>query len=300
MRFTGRPHARTLKAGFYRADGRAVFVAIRGDLDVNEVKLKNALKAIELALMPDEEVRRAGLVAGSASPVGLKETMVVADDSVLASPNLIAGANRADVHYLNVNYPRDWQADIVADIALARTGSACLNCGNRLDERRGIELGHIFKLGTVYTERMGAAFLDRDGQSRPVIMGCYGLGVERLLAAVVEANHDERGIVWPAELAPYRVHLVALSLDRAEVRSTAEDLYRALLAAGVPVLFDDRDESAGVKFNDADLLGMPWRMTVSPRTLEKEGVELKGRTAGEGELVSVADAPRIIEGRVRR
>ena len=294
VRFTGRPHARTLKAVFYRADGEPVFVAIRGDLDVNEIKLRNALKAISLELMADEDVRRAGLVAGSASPVGLTGIKVVADDTVLSSPNLIAGANKPDVHFVNVNYPRDWPADIVADIALARAGAACVTCGHALDERRGIEMGHVFKLGTVYSERMGAQFLDRDGRSRPVVMGCYGMGVGRLLAAAVEANHDERGIIWPDELAPYRVHLVALNADRAEIRSVAEDLYTSLTSAGIPVLFDDREESAGVKFNDADLLGMPWRVTVSPRTLEKQGVELKARAATQTELVPLADAARRI------
>lgn len=218
----------------------------------------------------------------------------MADDTALSSPNLIAGANKPDVHFVNVNYPRDWSADVIADIALARAGSACVTCGNSLEERRGIEMGHVFKLGTVYSERMGAQFLDRDGRSRPVIMGCYGMGVGRLLAAAVEANHDERGIIWPDELAPYRVHLVALNVDRAEVRSVAEDLYTSLTSAGIPVLFDDREESAGVKFNDADLLGMPWRVTISPRTLEKQGAELKARTAAQAELVPLADAARRI------
>jgi prolyl-tRNA synthetase len=298
-RFLAVPHARTLKAVFYRADGQPVFVAIRGDLDVNEIKLRNALKAIELELMPDEEVRRLGLVAGSASPVGLDGTAitVVADGSAVASPNLVGGANKPDIHYINVNHGRDWTADVVTDIALARAGSACPRCPGILEERRGIEMGHIFKLGTFYSEPMGASFLDRDGQSRPVIMGCYGIGIGRLL---VEANHDERGIVWPDELAPYRVHLVALNLDRNEVRAAAEDLSRALTEAGVPVLFDDREESAGVKFNDADLLGMPWRVTVSPRTLERQGVELKHRTAKESDLIPLADASTVIAGRARQ
>jgi prolyl-tRNA synthetase len=293
VRFTGRPHAHTLKAVFYRADDRPVFVAIRGDLDVNEVKLRNALGAVELTRMTDDEVQRAGLVAGSASPVGLTGITVVADDSATTAPNLIAGANRPDTHYVNVNYGRDWTADIVTDIALARAGSACITCGGALAERRGIEMGHIFKVGTLYSERMDATYLDRDGRARPIVMGCYGIGVGRLLAAAVQANHDQRGIAWPDELAPYRVHLVALNLDRAEVRTAAETLYAALTAAGVPVLYDDREESAGVKFADADLLGMPWRATVGPRTLERHGVELKARRAAALELVPLEESAAL-------
>jgi prolyl-tRNA synthetase len=299
VRFTGRPHARTLKAVFYRADHKPVFVAIRGDLEVNEIKLRNALKAVDLELLPDEEVRRSGLVAGSASPVGLSGITVVADDSALSSPNLIAGANKPDVHYVNVNYGRDWSADIVTDIALARSGAGCPNCEGQLAERRGIEMGHVFKLGTVYSDAMGANYLDAEGRSHPIIMGCYGMGVERILAAAVEANHDDRGIIWPDELAPYRVHLVALNVDRPEVRDAAERLYQALQAAGVPTLFDDRTESAGVKFNDADLFGMPWRVTVSPRTLEKQGVELKSRASKDGELIPVDGAAGAIARRAK-
>ncbi len=299
VQFTGKERAQTLKAVFYRADKKPVFVAIRGDLDVNEAKLRNALKAVDLDLMLDDEVRGRGLIAGSASPVGLQDITIVADDSATTSPNLIAGANKPDVHYVNANYPRDWQAAVVADIALARAGAECARCGGTLEERRGIEMGHVFKLGTLYSDAMNATFLDQDGQTRPVIMGCYGMGVERLLAAVVEANHDDRGIIWPAELAPYAVHLVALNLDRPEVRAAADDLYAALAAAGVSTLLDDRDGAAGVKFNDADLLGMPWRVTVSPRTLEQQAVEIKRRTATEAEFAPIAGAAELIAARVR-
>ncbi len=279
------PHYRTLKAVFYAADRKPVFVAIRGDLAVNEVKLKNALKARELRLMEDDEVQEAHLVAGSASPVGLSGITVVADDSVLASRNLVAGANKPDYHLKNVNFGRDWQADIVTDLSLARPGDPCPRCGVSLEMRRGIEMGHIFKLLTVYSEKMGASFLDAQGQSHPAIMGCYGLGTSRVLQCVIEANRDERGIAWPGEVAPYDIHLVALNADRPEVASQAADLYERLRAAGLQVLFDDRTESAGVKFNDADLLGMPVRITISPRTIEKGAVEVKPRRAGEVEIV---------------
>ncbi len=284
-RFLGVPREKTLKAVFYASDGQPVFVAIRGDMDVNETKLRNTLGSHELRLMEQAEVQQRGLVAGSASPVGLKGVTVVADDAIPASPNLVAGANTSDAHLRNVNYGRDWQADIVTDIALAHEGDPCPTCGTAFKTRRSIEMGHIFKLGTVYSDKLGATFLDGDGQAKPAIMGCYGIGVERLLAAVLEQNHDDRGIVWPRELAPFDVHLVVLGTDRPEVVASADALYDELRAVGVEALYDDREESAGVKFNDADLLGMPVRLTVSPRNLEKNSVELKRRTEEQSTLV---------------
>jgi prolyl-tRNA synthetase len=292
--FLGIETIQTLKAVFYMAKLRSdagpvetpVFVAIRGDLPVNEIKLSNALKAIELRLMTDDEVRRHGLVAGSASPVGATGLKVVADDSVLSSPNLVAGANKDGFHTRNVNYGRDWQADIVTDIALAREGDACPFCDGRFESKRVIETGHIFKLGTRYTELMGANFLDAEGVSKPAIMGCYGIGVSRVLQCIVEVHHDERGIVWPQNVTPYDVHVVGLGLDRPDVASKAELLYNELRAGGLDVLYDDRaDVSAGVKFNDADLLGLPVRVTVSPRSLEKSAVEVKRRDSADVELV---------------
>jgi prolyl-tRNA synthetase len=294
--FLSVPEYKTLKAVFYAASGEPVFVAIRGDLAVNEIKLSNALGGAELRLMSEKEVEAVGLVAGSASPVGLKErakrpVRIVADDSVLTSHNLVAGANKPDVHLRNVNHGRDWQADIVTDISLARAGDPCPQCdGGALRVERGIESGHIFKLGTLYTHALGATFLDQDGKRREAVMGCYGIGVDRLLATVIEANHDERGIVWPPEVAPFAVHLVALNADRAEVRDAAERLYAGLTEARVEVLYDDREESPGVKFADADLLGMPLRVTVSPRALEKSSVELKRRSEKETTLVGLEEA----------
>jgi prolyl-tRNA synthetase len=283
--FLGVPHWRTLKAVFYAADRRPVFVAIRGDLAVNETKLRNALGASDLRLMADDEVEAAGLVAGSASPIGLKGVRIVADDSVLDSPNLVGGANKPDTHLRNLNFGRDWQADLVTDLALAREGDACPNCGALMGVRRGVEMGHIFKLGTLYSEKMGAVFLDAGGARRLAVMGCYGIGTSRLLHCIVEANHDERGIIWPKAVAPYEAHVVALGLDQPGVGQRADAIYEALRAAGVDVLYDDRPESPGVKFNDADLLGMPVRVTVSPRTLEMVSAEVKGRREREARLV---------------
>ncbi len=286
----GIPHAKTCKAVFYSADGRPLFVAIRGDMDVNQTKLRRAVGSADLHYMTEAEVMAAGFVPGAASAVGLRDVRIVADDLLPREANLVAGANKPDAHILNVNYGRDWQADVVADIALAQDGYLCPQCGAPLHLRRGIEMGQIFKLGTVYSEKLGATFLDGDGQLKPVVMGCYGIGAERLLAAVVEANYDERGIIWPAELAPYQVHLVALGTDRPEVAEAAERLYAELEAADIGVLYDDREESPGVKFNDADLLGMPLRLTVSARTLAKDSVELKRRTEAESKLVALKDA----------
>ena len=280
----------TNKAVFYRVDGKPVFVAIRGDLDVNEIKLKNTLKAKDLEAMDEAMVRASGLVAGSASAVGLVGMQIVADSSAVEAANLVGGANEDGFHLLNTNHGRDWKADIVADIALARRGDACATCGTALETRRGIEMGHVFKLGTVYSEAIGVNYLDESGERHPAVMGCYGIGVERMLAAIIEANHDANGIIWPASVAPYDVHIVALNLDQSAVAETVAALEAELTRAGLSALIDDRDESAGIKFKDADLIGIPFRVTVSPRALEKGGVELCNRRSGETEVVPIAAA----------
>lgn len=287
--FLGVPKRQTLKAVFYAVDGEVVFVTIRGDLEVNEIKLKHSLGAKELQLANDAEVMAAGLVPGSASPIGLKGIKVVADDSIERGANFIVGANKPDLHLRNANHPRDFKTDLIADIANAEAGHPCTVCGTALDETRGIEVGHVFKLGTFFSERLDAYYLDQEGVRHPIVMGSYGIGVGRLLAAAIEQNHDEKGIVWPAPVAPYSVHLVRLGLDNAEVEAEAERVYAELQAAGLDVLFDDRNESPGVKFNDADLLGMPVRITVSPRNLKQGQIELKGRAQADSTLVSAAD-----------
>jgi len=282
------PASRTLKAVFYIADGAMVFVVIRGDLAVNEIKLKNQLHATDLRMATETEVIAAGIVAGAASPVGLKGYRVIADDSITTGSNFVAGGNKPDTHLKNVNYPRDFKADIVADIAAARAGDKCPRCGGTLASTRGIEVGHIFKLGTTYSSKFEADFIDEKGEKRPTVMGCYGLGLSRLMGAVVEHNHDDKGIIWPLSIAPYHVYLCALYREDSKAREVAEKLYKDLDAVGLEVLFDDREESPGVKFNDADLLGIPLRVTVSPRTLEKNGVELKKRAEKESEIVPLA------------
>jgi prolyl-tRNA synthetase len=283
--FVGVPSSQTLKAVFYFSDGEFVFVVIRGDLEVNETKLRNALKCSELRLATEPEVNGAGLVAGFASPIGAKGVKLVADDSITLGSNFVVGANKPGYHFRNANYPRDFQIDLMTDIALARAGDCCPKCRGKLSSSRGIEVGHVFKLGTFISERFGASFLDSDGKSRHIVMGSYGIGLGRLLAAIVEQSHDDKGIIWPLCVAPYQVYLCPLSLAKSAVAPTAEKLYQELRKEGIEVLFDDRDDSPGVKFNDADLLGIPLRLTLSPRTLQSQSIEAKWRTEKETRLL---------------
>jgi prolyl-tRNA synthetase len=297
--FLGVPQEQTLKAVFYIADGKLIFVVIRGDLEVNETKLRNTLKCNELRLATEDEVQQTGIVVGFASPIGIKGTKVIADDSITMGSNFITGANKPEYHFKNANYPRDFEVDITADIALAHHGDSCPKCGSNLSSTRGIEVGHIFKLGTFISEKLGASFLDQTGAYRPAVMGCYGIGLGRLLAAIVEQNHDDKGIIWPLSVAPYQIYLCLLHLDSPEVASAAEKAYQELENAGIEVLFDDRDESPGVKFNDADLLGIPLRSTLSPRTLKNQSIEAKWRTEKETELLPLENLAAEIKKRLR-
>lgn len=294
--FVGVPEQRTLKAVFY-ADkwGAVTVVVIRGDLEVNEVKLSNALGGTELHPATEDELLAAGIVAGYASPVGLSGVRVVADDSIQSGVNFVAGANREGYHLLNVNYPRDFQVDLLTDIALAQDGYPCPRCGGTLREKRAIEVGRLSKPGTHFSQAMGATYLDGRGQAQPLVMGAYRLPLDRLLAAIVEQHHDAHGIIWPTGVAPYQVHIVALGLDKETVAAQATALYEDLLARGYEVLFDDRNESAGVKFNDADLIGIPLRLTISSRSLRRGGVEIKPRWEREARIVATDDVGSEIE-----
>ena len=290
------PESHTLKAVFYIADGKLIFVVIRGDIEVNEVKLKNVLHCVELRLATEAEVVEAGIVAGSASPVSITGIKIIADDSITSGANFIAGANKPDTHLRNVNYPRDFRTDLAADIALARAGEGCPKCGGKLSSAHGIEVGHIFKLGTFISQKLGALFVDPNGVSHPIVMGSYGIGLGRLLAAVIEHSHDDKGIIWPLSIAPYHIYLCPLYLENPQVAAKAENLYADLEAQGLEVLFDDRKESPGVKFNDADLLGIPIRVTISPRTLETNSVEIKRRSEKESQLLPLEEiAARLKE-----
>jgi prolyl-tRNA synthetase len=297
--FLNVPQSHTLKAVFYVADGEMVFVVIRGDLAVNEVKLNNQLRCSELRMATEAEVIEAGIIAGAASPVGLSGFRIIADDSVTSGTNFVAGGNKPDTHIRNVNYPRDFKADILADIASARAGDKCTNCGGELVSTKGIELGHIFKLVDVYSQKFEAFYIDEKGDSRPIIMGCYGIGLGRLLAAAIEQNHDDKGVIWPLSIAPYHIYLCPLYLEGPEVSEVAEKLYADLEAEGLEVLFDDRPESPGVKFNDADLLGIPIRLTVSPRTLKTSSVEIKKRPDKESELSPLEGIAKRLKSLIR-
>jgi prolyl-tRNA synthetase len=285
----------TLKAVFYIADGELVFVVIRGDIEVNEVKLKNVLHCSEIRLAIEAEVIEAGIVAGSASPIGISGVKIIADESIISGANFIAGANKANTHVKNVNHPRDFEVDIMADIAMARAGEECPKCRAKLSSMRGIEVGHVFKLGTVFSEKLGAFYIDVDGTSSPIVMGCYGIGLGRLMAAAIEQNHDDKGMIWPLPIAPYQIYLCPLHLENHQVEATAENLYAELGSNGLEVLFDDRKQSPGVKFNDADLLGIPIRVTISPRTLEKGSVEIKLRSEKEARLLPLTRITTVLE-----
>jgi prolyl-tRNA synthetase len=290
----GIPTARTAKAVFMvatkivdhsKADEspqqQFVFAVVRGDMEVNETKLANAVKASELRPATEEDIRWTGAVPGYASPVGLKDVFVVVDDLIPLSPNLVAGANVEGYHLRNVNYGRDYRADLVADITAAGEGDACEHCGGRLYAARGVEVGNIFKLGTRYSLAMGCKYLDQKGDSQPVIMGSYGIGVGRLLACIAEEHHDEMGLTLPFAVAPFPVHLVILGGKSMDVETAGYDLENRLKMAGLEALVDDRIESAGVKFMDADLIGLPVRLTVSERSLKSGGVEVKTRLKTE-------------------
>jgi prolyl-tRNA synthetase len=291
-RYVGVPTERTLKAVFFRTEEpepRLIFTVIRGDLEVNEVKLSHVVGDVPLRPAEEDEIRAVGAVPGYASPIGVHGAVVVADDSLLLGGRFVAGANREGYHLVGVQYGRDLTADVVADIALARAGDACPRCEGALRVERGIELGHCFKLGSRYTAARGITYLDADGAEHPIVMGSYGIGVDRLVAAIVEEHHDEYGICWPASVAPYLIHLVSLAREGEEWEQ-AETLYAMLGADGIDVLYDDRaGPSAGVKFNDADLIGCPLRLTVSRRSLSKGGVEAKWRDEDE-RVVIRADA----------
>ena len=284
--FLGIGAERTAKAAFFvTGDGRLVTAIVRGDYEVNETKLVNAVKATG-GIRPAqvEEIKGAGMEPGYGSPIGAHGTVVVVDDLVARSANLVAGANREGFHYRNVNVGRDYEPEVVADITNAQEGDACPTCGQPVILRNGIEVGNIFKLGTKYSDAFGATYLGEDGQSHPIIMGSYGIGVGRNVACIVEAHHDDKGIVWPAEVAPYAAHLVSIGAAKEpRVTEIAERLHDLAAAAGTrrEILWDDRDESPGVKFTDAELLGMPWILTVSPRSLAAGGVEATERATGD-------------------
>ena len=279
--------SQTIKSLIYKVDDALLLVAIRGDLEINEVKLANYLKSSNLRLATKDELEEAALVSGYISPVELgAKIRQVGDHSLVKSSNLIAGANCEGYHFTGINYERDFSLNEITDLAQAAEGHDCPLCKSPLKSVRGIEVGHVFKLGSFYSESLKATYLDQKGEQKPLVMGCYGIGVTRILGAAIEQNHDASGIIFPPPISPYSVHLVALNTDDQNVLDQSEILYTSLLSNGIETLFDDRKESPGVKLKDADLLGIPTRVVISKRTLQSNSVEISDR----GKQV-----PRILE-----
>ena len=278
------PYSKTVKAMMYRDMGtdQVYMVLMRGDYEVNETKLRNVINAVDVTLLTDEELVKHGLIKGFIGPYGieLKDIKIIADEEVTKINNHTAGGNKLDTHYINVNYGRDYTADIVADVKTVKPGETCPRCGGKLHSARGIEVGHIFKLGTKYSQALNATYLDDKGESKVMIMGCYGIGVSRTLASAIEQNNDEFGIIWPSALAPYVVDVIPANIKNEDQVKVAEEIYNALLADGIDSMIDDRDERPGFKFKDADLIGFPFKV-VSGKKAGEGIVELKIRRTGE-------------------
>lgn len=282
-----------VKTLIYRADDETVAVLIRGDHEANEIKIRALLEErferdiTELRMASDAEVHEAtGAPVGFAGPVGLK-IPVFADHAVRAMTNFVIGANAADKHFVNTNHGEDFDVTTWADLRRARDNDQCGRCGGRFDIYRGIEVGHVFYLGTKYSDAMNAWVQDENGEQLSMVMGCYGMGVTRMLAAIVEQNHDEYGIIWPMTIAPYQAIVMPLQFKNEEVMQTAEKIYEALQERGIEVLIDDRDERAGSKFKDADLIGIPLQIRLGSRGLAENNVEFKRRDQGDVEMISV-------------
>ena len=275
---------KTIKTIAYISDNEIILVSIRGDLEINEVKLKNFLKSKELSIADDEQLKKYNLIKGFLSPIN-KDFKTIIDHSITPETNYCAGANEYGYHHINVLLGRDIMPDSQLDIALAKEGFKCIKCPGNLVSKRGIEIGHVFKLGTTYSTSMNANFLNHEGNPTPIIMGCYGIGVGRILAGSIEQHADEKGIVFPKNIAPYQAIVVSLNTDKKEIKEAALKIYDHLNSNGIETIIDDRNTSAGVKFNDADLLGVPIRIVVSSRNISKDSVEIKIRTANDGELI---------------
>ena len=277
------------KTLIFQADDKVVAVVLRGDREANEVKIANAIgEVIELEMASEEAVKEAtGAAVGFAGPMGIKVDMLLVDQEVANMYNFIIGANETDMHLKNVNYGRDFEG-IVGDFRNVTIGEKCPECGKEITISRGTEVGHIFKLGTKYSESMGATFIDEDGKAKPFIMGCYGIGVTRTVASIIEQHNDENGIIWSLEVAPYHVSVIPANFKNEEQATKAEEIYNELRKMGVEALLDDRKERAGVKFKDSELMGIPMRITVGKMIGEGQ-VEFKLRNGGEVETLSIEE-----------
>lgn len=292
--------SRLIKTMIYLADDQPIAVLVSGDNNINEIKLKKVLKCENLVLADSRTIEEVtGAPVGFAGPIGL-EIPIVADYSVIGLVNAVAGANKKDAHIANVNINRDYKAAVTADIREAREGDKCVRCGGTLTSARGTEVGQVFKLGTRYSQTLKANFVDENGKEQPIIMGCYGIGVSRTMAAIIEQHHDEDGICWPVSVAPYHVIIVPVSYKDTEQREAAEKLYNELTQAGVEVILDDRDERPGVKFKDADLIGYPVRITVGPRQLKEGNVELYIRSSKTQVVIPISEVEQQVKSILNR
>jgi prolyl-tRNA synthetase len=286
--FMGVKEEHLVKTLIYLADGKPLVALVRGDHELNEIKLKNICGCNELELAGPETVKKAtGAPTGFAGPVGLKDVDVYADHTVEVMANFITGGNEKDLHLKNTNLDRDFNVTAFHDLRTVSCGDECPRCEGKLEIHRGIEVGHIFKLGTKYSEAMGATFLDTEGKEKPMFMGCYGIGVGRTAAAAIEQNFDEGGIIWPMALAPYQVIVTAVNTKDDEVMRTAESIYESLKKEGIEVILDDRNERPGVKFKDADLIGIPVRVTVGGRGIKEGKLEVKRREEKEAANIEI-------------
>ena len=280
---------KTVKLLMYNIDGKIVGVVVRGDREVNEVKVSNAANAAtDIMMASHEEYKNAtGCEVGFGGPVGLKVDLLLVDEEVKNMYNMIVGANETGYHLKNVNYGRDFEGT-VGDFRNVEDGGKCPLCGGKVSIARGTEVGHIFKLGTKYSEAMNATFIDENGKNTPFVMGCYGIGVTRTMASIIEQHHDENGIVWPLSVAPYHVSVIPVNIKDEEQMKVAEKLYNSLKDLGVEVLMDDRNERAGVKFKDSEIIGIPMRVTVGKK-ISEGAVEFKLRAGGDNEVIKIED-----------
>ncbi len=288
--FLGLPADKTVKTLAYMTDKGLVFALVRGDHDVNEIKVQNAVGAIFLQMADEAVLAAAGTAPGFMGPIGVKDVTVVADATVMKLYNTVVGANQADKHYVNVNPGRDFKPSVVADIRLIREGDPCPRCGVPVRAARGIEVGQVFKLYTKYSKALNASYLDENGKEQTIVMGTYGIGVSRTMAAAIEQNNDANGIIWPAAIAPFQAAVIPVNNADQGQRELAERIYAELVAAGVETVLDDRDERAGVKFKDADLIGYPLKVTVGAKAVSENKVEVKTRRSGEVHFFPAGDA----------
>ncbi|MBI4634694.1 MAG: proline--tRNA ligase [Deltaproteobacteria bacterium] len=289
-----------VKTVIFNADGSPVVALVRGDEEINPIKLKNYLGCEVLELAKDDMIREVtGAPRGFAGAIGIKARMIE-DYSLANMSNFVMGANREDYHLLNVNRGRDFEVSECADLRFVREGDTCIHCGSALKFARGIEVGHVFKLGTKYSQAMKAVYLDANGREQVMIMGCYGIGIGRTVAASIEQNHDDNGIIWPLPIAPYQVAIVPVNSDDARMAQAAEGLYQALSSRGFEVIMDDRNERAGVKFKDADLIGIPYRITIGPKNLAEGKVEIRERGSGAMNVLPLEQVVNFITGAVRK